>query len=262
MRRASRRMWRRSSERRWGEVSADRSRMDDVLSTTTRLLVRSGIEIGHLLKAMLADGDPVTVEVGKDERLLLSRLLHVDVSDNSFVLAWSESKEANRELLSRASVTMTCNHGGMHYGFVATAPRETMHEGSTAVRFAFPIALFAHRQRAQPRILIPSRVPLECKIGRGLKFLDARIVDISLEGIGTILDDPGIQLEPGTRLVGTRIRHPERGPVVVDLEVRYSIGGVLPGGKPATRSGCRLLGASKHLHDLIRLFVTDLDAKP
>lgn len=241
--------------------AAGRSGMDDVLSTTSRLLVRSGIEIGHLLEAMLADGDVVTADVQQGERLFLSRLLRVDASEGAFVVACSEFGEVNLELLSSASVTLFCNHRGMHYAFVATVPRETEHQGAAAIRFAFPIALFAHRQRAQVRIRMPPRVPLECEIAWGPLSLDARIVDLSLEGIGTILYDAGIHLEPGTRLERARIIHPERGVVVVDLEVRYSIRVVLPDGSPGTRSGCKFLGASKDLDELIRLFVTDLDAK-
>lgn len=234
----------------------------DALATTTRLLVRSGIEIGHTLEAMLADGDSVTAEVQQGERLFLSRLLQVATLEGTFVVACSASKEVNLALLTAASTTFSCNHRGAHYGFVAKALRETDCEGSAAIRFAFPVALFAHQGRTQPRVQMPPSVPLRCEIDWGPLSFDAQVVDVSLDGIGTIIYARDIHLPPGTRLDGVRIVHPERSPVIVDLEVRYSFNVVGRDGTPGMRSGCRFLGALEDLHDLVRLFVTDLDAKP
>jgi hypothetical protein len=84
-------------------------------------------------------------------------------------------------------------------------------------------------------------------------------VDISRKGIGTIVYDTGIRLEAGTRLPRVRIEHPGRA-VMVSLEVRHARKVTLPDGRPAMRAGCRLIGAHHDLVDLIRLFVTDLEA--
>ena len=224
--------------------------------------MRSGIEIGHTLEAMLADGDPVTADIQQSDRLFLSRLLHVESFEGWFVVACSATKEANLALLSLPSVTLACNHRGVHYNFIATAPREIEHEGLAAIRFAFPLALFAHQRRAQPRMPPPARIPLRCEIAWGPLSFDAQVVDVSLDGIGTILYGTEIHLPTGTRLERAKIVHPERSPVIVDLEVRYSCPAVDRDGTPAMRSGCRFLGASEDLHDLIRLFVIELDAKP
>lgn len=242
--------------------TAQRPASIDSLATTTRLLVRSGIEIARTLEAMLADGDPVTAEVLQGERLFLSRLLQVDAQARTFLVACAEARDVNIALLGAPAATFTCNHRGAHYGFVAKGPREAEHAGTPGLRFDFPLALFAHQRREHPRISLPPRVPLRCEIEWGPLSFDALVVDVSLDGIGIIVHDPGIRLQSGARLERTRIMHPERDPVFVDLEVRYSYSGVGNDGAPATRSGCRILGAPGDLKDLIRLFVTDLDAKP
>ncbi|MBI2754990.1 MAG: flagellar brake protein [Betaproteobacteria bacterium] len=242
--------------------TADRPATIDALATTSRLLVRSGIEIGRTLQAMLEDGDPVTADIQQGERLFLSRLLHVEAVEEWFVVACSATKEANLALLSLPSATLACNHRGVHYNFIATAPREIEHHGLAAIRFAFPLALFAHQRRAQPRMQPPARIPLRCEIAWGPLSFDAQVVDVSLDGIGTIIYDTDIRLPTGSRLERVQIVHPERSPVIVDLEVRYSCAAVDRDGTPAMRSGCRFLGAPEDLHDLIRLFITELDAKP
>lgn len=233
----------------------------DGMATTGRLLVRSGIEIGRTLEAMLADADNVSAVWQEGERLFLSRLLRVEPVEGWFVVACDATREANVALLASSAVTFTCNHRGAHYNFVATAPCTVEHERAAAIRFAFPLALFAHQRRTQPRIQAPARIPLRCEIPWGPLSFDAEVVDVSLDGIGTIVYGADIQLPTGTKLERARIMHPDRTPVVIDLEVRYAIRMTGRDGAPAMRSGCRFLGASEDLHDLIRLFVTELDAQ-
>lgn len=234
----------------------------DGLATTGRLLVRSGIEIGRTLEAMLADGDLVTAVWHQGERLFLSRLLRLDPVQEWFALACDAIPRANEALLASASVTFTCNHRGAHYNFVATSPSALEIDGALALRFAFPLALYAHQRRASPRVQVPARIPLRCEIAWGPLTLDAEVVDVSLDGIGTIVYGSDVQLAIGSKLERVTIVHPERSPVVVDLEVRYSVRFTGRDGTPSMRSGCRFLGAPHDLHDLIRLFVTELDANP
>jgi len=236
--------------------------VDDLATTTGRLLVRSGIEIGHTLEAMRADGDLVTAELEQGERIFLSHVLHVDADAGWFAVACSDSKEANLALLASASTNIACNHRGAHYEFVAPEPREMEHAGAAAIRFRLPVALLTMQRRSRQRAPLPPSVPLRCEIPWGRLTLDAQVVDISLGGLGTLVYDPGVHIEPGARLSRVRIIHPERRPVLVELEVRYSVRITLRDGRPAIRSGCRFVGARKDLEDLIRLFVTDLDAPP
>ena len=65
-----------------------------------------------------------------------------------------------------------------------------------------------------------------------------------------------------TKLEGVRILLPERSPICLDLEVRYSVRITGRDGAPAMRSGCRFIGAPQDLLDLIRIFVTEIDAGP
>jgi hypothetical protein len=54
--------------------------------------VRSATEIGRVLQAMCADGDPVTASIESGEVLFMSRLLHVDPSRSLMVIACSPEK--------------------------------------------------------------------------------------------------------------------------------------------------------------------------
>jgi hypothetical protein len=106
--------------------------------------------------------------------------------------------------------------------------------------------------RARPQL------PVVCEIHLGPVSFEAMVVDLSLGGIGTLVYDAAVRLDPGQRLPGARIRHPQREPVTVDMEVRHVARIVLADGRPANRAGCRLFGPPGDIEDLVRRFLAEL----
>jgi len=102
---------------------------------------------------------------------------------------------------------------------------------------------------------------LTCEITIGPISFDAKVVDISLNGIGAITYDAGIHLEAGMMLRRTRIVRPRELPLIVDLEVRHISNIVLPDGRAAHRAGCRLIGPAGEIESLIRNFVISLEKR-
>ena len=208
---------------------------------------------------MRADGDPVTASVESGEVLFMSRLLRVEPVGGFMVLAWSAEKHANLGLLGEGIVTFSCNHRGAHYEFAAGGGRETQHAGELAIQFTLPVALMATERRSQARTPVPARVPLRCELPLGPASLAASVVDMTLGGMGSLLYDASIGIEPGTRIERALIRHPRRAAIVADLEVRYVTRVALPDGRPANRAGCKIFADTKEIEELIRLFITELE---
>ena len=227
---------------------------------TGRLLLRSATEIANALRAICAAAETIAASLPPDDTMFLSRLLHVDPEAGSVVIAWSTSKEANLAILAMRSVTFRFNHDGAHYEFLAIDPQETDHRGQPGIRFAFPGAMLALHRRSHKRYSVPAQVPLSCEIRVGPIAFDAKVVDISLNGIGAIVYDAAIHLEIGMLLKRTRIVQPRGRPVLVDLEVRHIARIILPDGGAAHRAGCRFIGAPGEIAGLINFFVTDLGA--
>jgi c-di-GMP-binding flagellar brake protein YcgR len=220
--------------------------------------VRSVIEMGHLLEAVRAAGDAVTAEAG--ESMFLSRVLKVDADEGSMVLACSDHKPANRALLLERAVTFRISHRSRHVEFLCRGLHEVMLEGTAAIQAAFPVAIVVRQRRDHARYKVPARLSLLCEISAGALSFDAEVVDVSLGGIGTVLYEADIRLEPGMRFHRVRIRHPQRPPVLVDLEVRHVARVMRPEGRPAYHAGCRIIGGARDLEDLVKLFVTELSA--
>lgn len=220
--------------------------------------MRSAIEMVHLLEAVRAAGDAVTSEAG--EHMFLSRVLKVDADEGFMLLACSDHKPANRALLLERAVTFRISHRSRHVEFLCRGLHEVMFQGGAAIQAAFPVAIVVRQRRDHARFKVPSSLSLLCEISAGALSFDCEVVDVSLGGIGTLVYEPDIRIEPGMVFHRARIRHPQRPPVLVDLEVRHVTRVMRPEGRPAHRAGCRIIGGAKDLEDLMRLFVTELDA--
>jgi c-di-GMP-binding flagellar brake protein YcgR len=215
-------------------------------------LLRSGAQIGRLLEALVARRETVTAELRSGGEPFTSHLIHADPAGQFILIAMAASKSANAALLAVPRVTLVSATGSWHVQFVAVEPRAVMHGGTPAIRLRYPGFLAVQQRRQHPRVDVPPTVSLHCVADAGgITPFDARIVDISLGGIGVLLHPSDITLEPGTVLVGCRIKVPGRDPVTIDLEVHYSEVLTLPDASRARRSGFRFVNASDELKKLV-----------
>jgi c-di-GMP-binding flagellar brake protein YcgR len=182
-----------------------------------------------------------------------STIHHVD-SYGEFVLVRMSSDEfANAALLERPRCTFVTAEGGWHVEFSVSSPRQVVHEGEPAIRVSFPEVLVYHQRRTEPRSSPTAQIAFNCIADAGgIISFKASLVNVSAGGTGFLIYDPVISLEPGTLLRGCRIDVPALGPVVLDLEVRYSELGNLADGSKAVRSGCRFIDPPPPLLEWIK----------
>jgi len=222
------------------------------------LLVRSGIEIGRTLESIREDGATLTADLSP-EMMFLSQLHEVEPVKGYMRLAYSNHKPANAAALAAPRLTLRCQHRGAQYAFAGATPHHVFHAGKPLIQCEMPTVLLAMQQRrATKRVSIPAQAPVDCDVRMGPLSFEARVVDISLQGIGTLVSDPTLPVCAGTRLERVRIRHPQHPPVEVDLEVRHVTRVTLADGKRASRIGCQIVSSAQQLEELIRLFIVDL----
>jgi hypothetical protein len=228
------------------------------LSTTGRLLVRSGIEIERLLSSMADDRAAVTANL-PSKIMFLSRVVSVDADEQQVMLAYSDHKPANAAVLAASTVTFKCAHRGAQFAFACSKPRHSAVSGQPAIRMTSPPIVLAAQPRSFPaRPQLPTAADVRCDLRMGLQSFGAKLIDVGLDGKAFILGDPAIPVCDGTRHKGARLRPSERESLVVDLEVDKVVQATLPDGKRATRIGCRIMTAREELEKIIRLFIVDL----
>ena len=106
--------------------------------------------------------------------------------------------------------------------------------------------------------MLPATVALRCEMRIGSLTLEAAVVDVSLGGMGTLVYDARVRLEPGMRVERARILHANSEPVIVTLEVSNVSAVVDRDGRPANRAGCIIHGSRQTLEELVRMFIADL----
>jgi c-di-GMP-binding flagellar brake protein YcgR len=203
--------------------------------------------------------EPVTASFEAEEQFFVSRLLLVEPAQGFILIDYSLSKPANAALLESRSVIFHCSDGPSHIEFVARAPQEAQHGDRPAVRLEMPEALVRLHRRAHARIRVPQGVSLRCIADAGGSApFEARVIDVSPGGIGTIVYDARIRLEPGTHLRRSKIVFPDGGAAFADLEVRHVRQVTLQDGTPAKHAGCRFVASARDLRKLIRAFVEEI----
>ena len=219
-------------------------------------LYRSRIEICRLLQTLMTTRSTLFVEFGS--KTVESRILHVHPDKGYFHCSFGANRQLNGRMFKAPSLKMTSHLQEADLVFEVSNPAETEFEGQPAIRFALPNLLIRYHGRKAPRVSVAGDVSLRCIADTGgiLPF-EAHIVDISQDGLGGIVFDRDISLEPGAVLISCRIIIPDGRAFVADLTVRYMTAITLPDGSLAFRAGFRFIQMPSEIPDLINFFNLD-----
>ena len=228
------------------------------LANTGQLLVYSGIEIDRILSSMVDERSAISANIA-GESIFLSRLLRADPLRQRLLIAESDSKPANGEVLKLPAVSLRCHHRFGQMAFSCRRPRPGDLGGQAAIKANSPVVLLAvQHNKKVTRAPVPNTAPdLRCQLPIGAVSLESRLVDLSLDGHAFIVGDAGIPVCAGTWIRGARITPPGEKPVAVDIELKYVMPLRQPDGERVTRIGCRIVGEDVVMAKLVSYFVID-----
>lgn len=227
------------------------------------LLFHSHIEICRILQMLAHEHSHIVAEVG-DHLTFKAFILALDLPHGRFATTFSPNKEANSALLTFPdAVEFTASDSqGLLYTFEASSPEETQIDGQPAIHFSLPKSLLLHNRREHPRFFNSDDLSLRCIAdAAGFMPFESHITDVSHDGLGALIYDLGVHLEPGAILKGSRIITPNGDAVIADLELRHITTAQLPDGTTANRAGFHFLQAPSDISQLIALFIQDMDKK-
>ena len=212
----------------------------------------SPTEIAAVLAILQNENATLSAHLQGGELRFASKLRAVDPTRAFIIIDASADEAANAALLARPRCTFFAPIPGGQVEFAAADPQAVEHDGSQAIRLKFPDVLADRQRREHERAAVWPQVPLECVADEGgILSFKGGLVDISIGGLGFLMYDPSITLEPGTVLKGCRIEPYNDEPLVLDLEVRYSEMVDLADGSHAERSGCRVVERPESLKEFV-----------
>jgi len=219
-------------------------------------LYRSRIEICRLLQTLTTNRSTLFVEFGS--KTVESRILRVHPDEGHFDCTYGANRQLNSKMFKAPSLKVTSHLPDADLVFEVSNPAETEFEEQPAVRFALPNLLIRYHGRKAPRFSVAGDVSLRCIADTGsiLPF-EAHVIDISQDGLGGIVFDREVRLEPGAVLRSCRIIIPDGRAFVADLAVRYMTAITLPDGVLAFRAGFRFIQTPSEIPELINFFSLD-----
>jgi c-di-GMP-binding flagellar brake protein YcgR len=227
------------------------------------LLFHSHIEICRILQMLVHEHSHIEAEVG-GHLSFKAFLLTLDLPHGHFTTTFSPNKEANAALITcpgPVEFTATDSHG-LLYSFEAASPEETQIEGQPAIHFNLPKMLLLHNRRGQVRFPAADDLSLRCVAdAAGFMPFESHVTDVSHDGLGALIYDANIHLEPGYVLKGSRIITPSGGAITADLELRHINSIQLSDGTTANHAGFRFTRVPAEMSQLIGLFIQDMDKK-
>lgn len=222
-------------------------------------LYRSRIEICRILEATSREKSPVYTEVG-DDMFFVTHVLSVDPDSGQFVVAYGNDKATNSALFKLKSLLFNVSHQGTQLVFKASDPVDTIFDNQAAIGFSLPDMLIVYHHRGEMRFRPSSNISLSLDADQSSALpFEAKMIDISHDGIGFISYNQGISLKEGTVLRNCRIIIPGGKPVTVDLIVRHSSTITQKDGTLAVKTGVRFMQRPEEIKSLINIFVKDLD---
>lgn len=227
------------------------------------LLFHSHIEICRILQMLAHERSHITAEVG-EHLSFKAFMLALDLPHGRFTTTFSPNKEANSALLNFPDVVefTASDSQGLLYSFEASSPEETQIDGQPAIHFNLPKALLLHNRREHIRLSTADDLSLRCVAdAEGFMPFESHITDVSHDGLGALIYDVGVHLEPGAVLKGSRIITPKGESVTADLELRHISTSTLPDGTTANHAGFRFIQPPSEIAQLISLFIQDMDKK-
>ena len=228
----------------------------DEVGDDSRYRIRSKAEIVALLRAVAAGRELVTLQYGAGDEFVLSMVLTLDADAGTVVLDHGADPAAMRRLLRAARLRVLTQLQRVRIQFLADSAQLVQHEGGPALRVALPESMLRFQRRDTFRLEVPLSRPLTCEIppGEGNAMgAELGVRDISVEGVGLTRYPQGFRVGVGMRWQGCRIRLPDLGTVVADIEVMRVIDGDRP------RCGCRFRALPLPMANLVQRYITRVE---
>lgn len=231
-------------------------------SENERYLVRKGMDMLALLRALAARQAPVGLYFGGTDGLLRAELLGVNPAYEELLFSPGADRGALERLLAAGSCGVETSLDSVRILFIATHAEITRFRGQEALRARIPDVLARMQRRESVRVAVPEDKPSFCTLRTSAAPGDAgelrlRVADVSTGGLGLHLPAATAAIAPGKAYHDCSLELPGVGQMRCALNIVY-VREVAPGSK-ALRAGCRFVDLPALSREQMRGYVARLE---
>lgn len=197
------------------------------LSADARCTVHNPKEICQILSDLAKNKAVINLSFNQGRDQCLSTVIAVDGDRNAVYLDIGIDEGFNRRLVESNHVIFSKNEG-IRISWASSKVTDVRLKDGAAMRIAVPKSLIRLQRREFFRLNTPVVNPIKCFIPYTNPInpdddalIELTVIDISLGGIGTILNGPlHPALEVGASFAGCKMELPKEGVVTPSLSVR------------------------------------------
>lgn len=231
-------------------------------SENERYLVRKGMDMLAILRALAARQAPVGLYFGGADDLLRTELLGVNPAYEELLFSPGIDRGALERLLAAGSCGMETSLESIRILLIATHAEITRFKGQEALRMRIPEVLARMQRRESVRVAVPEDKPSFCTLQTSAAHGDAgrlrlQVADVSTGGLGLHLPTANAAIAPGKAYHDCSLELPGVGQMRCTLGIVY-VREAAPGSR-ALRAGCRFVDLPALSREQMRGYVARLE---
>ena len=229
-------------------------------SGNERYLVRKGVDMQALLRALAVRRNPAVLYFGETDARLESEFLGVNPHFEELVFATGHDPETFERLLTAGSFGVETSLDSIRILFIASHAEVTQFKGQKALRARIPEVLARMQRRESVRVATPKDKPSYCAVrvsADPAQELRLRVEDISVGGLGLTSAMPHPGLVPGKTFHDCSLELPGIGLMRCTLNIVYV--NEAPVASVEQRIGCHFVDLPGLSREQVRSYVARLE---
>ncbi len=228
-------------------------------SENERYLMRKGVDMFALLRALAARLNPVTLYFGEADDRVEAELLGINPAFEELVFSPGDPNALER-LLTAGSFGVETSIDSIRILFIASHAEVTQFKGQKALRARIPDVLARMQRRESARVAMPKDKPSFCMVrvsADPVHELRLRVDDISIGGLGLSLTTTEPAVAPGKSFHDCSLELPGIGVMRCTLNVVYVK--EAQAGSKEQRIGCHFVDLPGLSREQVRSYVARLE---
>ena len=227
-------------------------------SENERYLVRKGVDMMALLRALAARRNPAHLYFGETDDRVETEFLGVNPHYEELVFSPGSDPDALERLLSAGSFGVETTLDSIRMLFIATHAEDTQFKGIRASRARIPDQLARMQRREAVRVAASKEKPSYCMVRVSADIeLRLRVDDVSVGGLGLILESPESGIGAGKTFHECSLELPGIGLMRCTLQIVYV--NESPADPTQRRAGVRFVELPGLSREQVRSYVARLE---
>jgi len=218
-------------------------------------LIHSHSSIASILRNLMRDRSTISAFLTNSDDVVATSVLHVDLDKKMVILDATKETRLNNQFSNSSNVLFDLKQNSVILQFTAKQTQPARFNGESAVFIELPERLLRLQRREFFRVAAISDTNVTCVIRDAHGTHKLEVEDLSLGGIGVLLDEDQLEVKQFRVFHDCEIRVPGFATIEVDLQIRNCFEKTLTSGRKVRRLGLSYVNLSADQENLLQKYI-------